>query len=428
MRHWKATRTTTLLLLTSLLGFSVGTPLRAQPAWPEPPRGQTIYDAPQDLPAGKHGDLIWATEIKTLVPDARAWKVLYRSTDINNKALAVTGMVIAPDVAAPSNGRPVVSYAHGTTGLGPLCGISRVDNPAKDASMFYSFDSSDGIDSGIPGLTKMIKSGYVVVATDYNGLGPDNGVHQYLVGPTLARNTLDIITAARQLTVAGAGKKAAVFGWSEGGQAAVWAGQIADYSAGQFELVGSAGMAPVNVGEQLKLESQAMAAGVKLPIMATTEMMMARYASTLAFDDLNISDVLTPFGVAFIEETARTQCSHHVAPSLDYWIPKKGSPLRNDPQNQQAWASSVQKLSIGLVRAQVPTAIYQGDDDPTVMPSATRAYMKTACANGSTVEYRHYANTDHIETPAAAIDDFLAWVAGRFEGKPAPSSCATENR
>ena len=45
---------------------------------PKVPEGRSVYDAPDPLPPGKHGDLIWATEIKTDIPGARAWKVLYR--------------------------------------------------------------------------------------------------------------------------------------------------------------------------------------------------------------------------------------------------------------------------------------------------------------------------------------------------------------
>ena len=38
---------------------------------PQVPKRSTVYDAPNPLPHGKHGDLIWATEIKTEIPGAR---------------------------------------------------------------------------------------------------------------------------------------------------------------------------------------------------------------------------------------------------------------------------------------------------------------------------------------------------------------------
>ena len=79
-----------------LMGFfSSWTAVAGEKSAPEVPKGKTVYDAPDPLPPGKHGDLIWATEIKTEIPGARAWKILYRSTDIHDVAVPVSGMVIA---------------------------------------------------------------------------------------------------------------------------------------------------------------------------------------------------------------------------------------------------------------------------------------------------------------------------------------------
>ncbi|MBM4327898.1 MAG: hypothetical protein FJ118_12130 [Deltaproteobacteria bacterium] len=405
-----------------MVAFSSDAALADEKAAPRPPEGKTVYDAPDPLPPGKRGDLIWATEIKTDVPGARAWKVLYRSTDIHDVAVPVTGMVIAPIGKAPANGRPVVSYAHGTTGIARNCAPSMVDNPAKDATFYFFPDSPDQMDSGVPGLTQMIAAGYVVAATDYSGLGAP-GFHQYLVGPTAARNTLDIIVAAQQIPQAGAGKQAVVFGWSEGGQAAVWAGQIADYVAGSVQILGVAALAPVNALEQSKIQNQMIAQGKKLPLQTTVETIMAQYAAIVAFPELKLSDVLTPLGIGFVKESAKCQCSHQMGQSLAYMQAWKGTATRPDPQNQEAWLKRIEQMALGNVPAQVPIAVYQGDDDPTIFPAATEAYVKKACASGATISYSHYADTDHIRVPARARADFLNWFADRFAGKPAPSSC-----
>ena len=402
--------------------FSNGIAAADEKSYPEPPKGKTVYDAPDPLPPGKHGDLIWATEIKTEIPGARAWRVLYRSTDIKDVAVPVSGLVIAPAGKRPGKGRPVVSYAHGTAGIARNCAPSMVDNPAKDASFYFFPDSCDQMDSGIPGLTLMLAAGYVVAATDYSGLGAP-GFHQYLVGPTAARNVLDLVVVAQQIPQAGAGKLAVVFGWSEGGQAAVWAGQIADYVAGSAEILGAAALAPVNALEQIKIEAQVLASGKKLPPMTNVETIMAQYASTVVFPELKLSDVLTPFGIEFIKETSKCQCSKHMGQSLAYMEALKGPATRPDPQNQAAWMKRSEQMALGNVPAKVPIAVYQGDEDPTIFPAATEAYVKKACASGTTITYSHYADTDHLRIPGRAQADFLNWIADRFSGKPAPSSC-----
>jgi len=413
-------KTFLFLLSISLSANVLFAALVVEKSYPEVPKGKTVYDAPDPLPSGKHGDLIWATEIKTDIPGARAWKVLYRSTDIHDVATPVSGMVLAPVGAAPAEGRPVVTYAHGTTGLNRDCGISRVDNPAKDASFYFLSDSADDMDSGIPGLTEMIAAGYVVVATDYQGLGAP-GFHQYLIGPTAARNALDIVIAAQQIPEAGAGKRAVALGWSQGGQASIWAGQLADYVAGSAEILGAAAIAPVNALEQSNIEAEMRAQGKKLPMMMTAETTMAQYALTETFPELKLSDVLTPFGIDFIKEASQHQGSKHLGQALNYMEAWKGPATRPDPQNQEAWLKRLEQLALGAVPARVPIAVYQGDDDYIIFPAATEAYVKKAREAGTTIYYKHYAGAEHVRAAMKAKDDFLGWIADRFAGKPAPS-------
>ena len=229
--------------------------------------------------------------------------------------------------------------------------------------------------------------------------------------------------ASQQIPQAGAGKKALVYGWSEGGQAAVWAGQIADYVADSAKILGVAALAPVNALEQSKIQNQMIAAGKKLPLQTTVETIMAQYASTVAFPELKLSDVLTPFGIDFMEESAKCQCSHHMGQALAYMQAWKGTATRSDPQNQEAWLKRIEQMALSNVPSQAPIAVYQGDDDPTIFPAATEAYVKKACASGTTITYNHYADTDHLRVPGRAQADFLNWIAERFSGKPAPSSC-----
>lgn len=402
--------------------FSNGAAIAAEKSCPEPPKGKSVYGPPDPLPPGNHGDLIWATEISTQTPGARAWKVLYRSTDIHNAPQSVSGLVVAPIEKKPDGDRPIVSYGHGTTGLARRCGISNVDNPAKDARFFFFPNSSDNVDSGIPGLTKMIAAGYVVVATDYNGLGGP-GIHQYLVGPTAARNVLDIALAAQQIPEVDAGRKVVVTGWSQGGQAAVWASQIADYVSGSIDVMGVVAMAPVNAFEQLKIEQEIVASGKSLPVMTSSETVMAQYASTIVFPELKLSDVLTPFGIEFLEESIKNQCSKQMGYSLAYMQSWKGSATRTNPENQEAWMKRSEQLALGNVQAKTPLAVYQGQNDPTIFPEATKSYVKKACQSGVTISYITYPDTDHVRVVDRAQADFLKWIADRFEGKPAPSSC-----
>src|ERR1700756_758100 len=82
--------------------------------------------APARLPA-TGSVLSWAPLLKTLwIPGttAAAYKLHYVSTDAFGKRAVTSGTVFLPKGTAPPGGWPVVSWAHGTSGLGDSCAPS----------------------------------------------------------------------------------------------------------------------------------------------------------------------------------------------------------------------------------------------------------------------------------------------------------------
>jgi hypothetical protein len=156
---------------------------------------------------------------------AAAFRVLYRSTGLYDEPIAVSGVVVIPSGPAPANGRPIVAWTHPTTGVVPRCAPS----PA-----LFVFQQ-------IQGLREMIDRGYVVAATDYPGLGTPQ-THSYLVGVSEARAVFDSVRAAR--TISGAQNHFAVWGHSQGGQAALFTGLIASTYAPDLNLTGVAAAEP----------------------------------------------------------------------------------------------------------------------------------------------------------------------------------------
>src|SRR4051794_3974228 len=101
--------------------------------------------------------------------------MLYHSRDRGGRDIAVSGFVVVPQGRAPASGRPVYAWAHDNVGLGDRCAPSKrmADNlPLYGAAL--------------------IKRGIVLVATDYEGLGPA-GDHPYLVGDSEAHAVLDSV-------------------------------------------------------------------------------------------------------------------------------------------------------------------------------------------------------------------------------------------
>ena len=89
----------------------------------------------------------------------------------------------------------------------------------------------------------MLERGFAVAATDYPYMGNPEP-HPYLVGDSEGRAVLDSVRAARLIPEAKAGRKFAVRGHSQGGQAALFTGILARYYAPELRLVGVAAAAP----------------------------------------------------------------------------------------------------------------------------------------------------------------------------------------
>jgi acetyl esterase/lipase len=180
-----------------------------------------FYDVSEADLAGAPGTIIRTAPLEVYPPGVRGYRVLYRSTGLNGEPIAVSGVIAIPGKKAAN--RPVVAWAHPTTGVARKCAPSLHHAPLDT----------------IPGLKDMMANGYVVTATDYPGLGT-TGPHPYLVGVSEGRAVLDSVRAARAFAEASAGEHFAVWGHSQGGHAALFAGELAATYAKDLKLVGVA--------------------------------------------------------------------------------------------------------------------------------------------------------------------------------------------
>lgn len=188
-------------------------------------------------------------------------------------------------------------------------------------------------------------------------------------------------------------------GWSQGGQAAVWAAQLAD-TVSAVKRVGAVALAPVNSLEQSKVFEQMVATGAKLKPMSSVERGTAWYAMTVAFPELKLSDVFTPGGVDFYAQTIKRVSAiiTWATPTL-FWEGYRGPIVREDLLNQDAWR---RREALGVVAAKTPVAVFQGDEDAAVTPAATEAYVKEACSAGAVIAYKAYKGVDHIRLASNA--------------------------
>ena len=182
------------------------------------PSGNAFYSPPSSVPvAGSPGELIWyrpaPVKLGAGAPAAKAWTVLYRSSDSRGTSNFVTGTVLVP-AAAANGARPLVAFAPGTQGLAKSCA------PSRQLVAGTEYES--------PNVALGLSKGYALAVTDYAGY-TNGDTPTYLAGPSEGHATLDILRAARQLPGANLPPSGpiAIWGYSQGGQAAGFAGEQA---------------------------------------------------------------------------------------------------------------------------------------------------------------------------------------------------------
>ena len=212
---------------------------------PAPAGLSAFYAVPDPLPAGQPGQIIRAERIAVTGVHGSVWRVMYHSRSVRGRDVPVTGFMVVPSTPPPNNGYPVVSWAHGFTGIADICTPSaRLDNPAAVSQQGW------GDTLSVADTNQMLDRGYLVARTDYEGLGTP-GRSPYLVGDSEARGVIDIVRAARNMPQVHAGDRYVVVGHSSGGEGALFAPHIGDSWAPELHLLGSVAEAPPSQLENL---------------------------------------------------------------------------------------------------------------------------------------------------------------------------------
>ena len=358
------------------------------------------------------GSVLSHEEIPTSITGAVAYRIRYASHDLVGRPTESTGLVIAP--AAAGEDRRVMSWAHGTTGLGDAGSPSAQPDPARELTLYFTPGSQTQIDFGIPGLQQFIDDDWVVVATDYQGLG-SAGVHQYTVNRTNGIDAVTIVAAARDLPV-GAGTRFGVIGWSQGGGSAAATVELDPADYGDLEIVGAVCMSPGVPSIALKLPGLGSALGGD-DIPPDGHLFMILVGMATAFPDtLSLDDVLTPAGRRVFEQGWNVQPVHHLSDTLGRAYKHEGQVMAVDKSKIAAWvtafddASAAQRKPIAPVLVQIDRQIANG---PCPVPWQL-GYIDAITALGGDITSTDYPDDDHFSLPQHAIGEARDWLAAKF--------------
>jgi acetyl esterase/lipase len=362
-----------------------------------------LYDvSPAEVP-GKPGSIIRIWPLEGGGPGmggmGDSFRILYRSTDPSGRPIPVSGAIYIPNGPAPAGGRNIIAWAHPTSGVMPPCSPSLMPDVG---GMMWN-------------LPNMITQGYIVVATDYPGLGTD-GIHPYLIGESEARSVLDSVRAARDMPNTGASNRFAVWGHSQGGHAALYTGEVAARYAPELKLVGVAAAAPATYLVELFDADES----------TEQDLLAMSVLSWTRLENVPVANVVEPQAMSAFEKTAK-DCIESVAEfekiETDESPLKSGQFLKVDPSKAEPWKGIMLHNSPGQAAAGAPVFIAQGTADTTVDPEVTKRFGEALCAQGVRVSFVPLPGVTHTFAARDSANAALNWMTERFRGAPAPSSC-----
>ena len=381
----------TLSVLAGACGSSASATSRTIPA----PAGlPSFYAVPRPLPSEHPGALVKSERLAIAGVHGTVYRVMYVSETASGRPTPVTGLVLVPSAPPPSGGYPVVTWAHGTNGMADRCA------PSLDPS------------TDIPLANELLDKGWEVVASDYQGEGTP-GLLPYLVGVSAARNTIDIVRAARHLPAAHASAAYVVWGHSEGGQTAMFAWHLGRSYAPDLHLEGVVAGAPPSQFSAIYAFLQASPFRYYL-FMASAGFHVA-YGSKVA----PLGEVLTAKGLSLLP-VLEQGCSSHVAAAIDRY--PLTDILKANPFTIPAWRRLLEANDPGAFTSapSTPLLMIQGGSDEQIPVVSTQLLAQHFCGLGADLERWIYPGQSHAGVIVPSFADMVQWIGDRFSGGPNP--------
>jgi pimeloyl-ACP methyl ester carboxylesterase len=374
------------------------------------PAGMTFYDKPATIP-GTHGTLIkyrTSTSVPSGAPSCYSWTIMYASQDAQGVPNVVTGTVLVPKSLwnYGLTARPIISYAVGTHGLAQ--------------SWAPSIQLENGTDYENSNIKAALGKGYAVVITDNPGF-TNGDVPSYMVGISQGKAVLDIVTAATQIPNISLKSyaKVGIWGYSQGGQSAAWAGQLQPTYASGIKLAGVA------------------AGGVPAELFAVGRYLDGNNGSSFLLEtciglneqypnEIKLYDRVNASGLAAIDEGLKMGVFEGLFAFMN--TPLSNFTLGGETSDQifaiPEIASVVNGQALGKTKINVPVFLYHGTADEFI-PLPQALDLKTNyCSRGTNTSFMVFPG-EHITTQFQAAPYVLDWLADRFNGRTAASTCST---
>ncbi|MAQ70098.1 MAG: hypothetical protein CMD23_03275 [Flavobacteriales bacterium] len=330
------------------------------------------------------------------------YKILYFTPDFNGELVICSGAIFLPVAIGCSP--PILSWQHGT------------ESDDNGAPSNIGFTSND--------LTGVIAAshGYIVMMSDFIGLGEGEGFHNYVHADTEASATIDLIIYGKEFATEMLGiqpsEQLFLFGYSQGGHATMAAVKEieANYSD-QLQVTASAPMAgPYDMSESQRLMLEA---GAPYPSPGYLPYLLFAYNKIYnLYEDIN--DVLIPPYNNFLYNMYN---GTYGMLTINALLPEVPIEIFTDEYYQEYLNNENHPFKLALIDNDVYNFVPQspmrllhcnGDDNVTY-ENAQVAYDYFVKNGADNVELIDGGNFTHLECASIAILAGKIWIDSMAE-------------
>ncbi|MBL1077691.1 lipase [Nocardia sp. 2] len=370
------------------------------------PDDDPFYAQPANLSAYAEGAVLNSRPISVLglpLPVA-GWQVQYRTTDSAGDPVADMTTVLSPLLPWLGPGtRPLVTYQVAEDSLGTRCAPSFALRGGRDWSIVNTL-------LDVPFLAEMLRRGWAVVVSDYEG--PQS---RFFDGVNSGRAVLDGVRAAKSFPPLGITDSSPLgaWGYSGGAFATLWAMQLREDYAPELWFAGVAsGGVPSDI--------PAIARGADGSVQAGLTMLMVIAMARNEYG-VGIPDLLNDAGrEMLVRESAA--CGSDLVARYAY---RQVDEFAVDPGLlwHPVFTAAVARQELGGNAPDVPLYLYHSTTDDVIPIAGYDGLVARYCALGANVSALRSAVPGH--NPAAVLESVGAmnYLGDRFAGVPAPSGC-----
>ncbi|RMI32742.1 lipase family protein [Nocardia stercoris] len=358
-----------------------------------------FHTAPADIADLRPGAVVATQQLNLpAYPGADVWQISYRTADERDRPEMTVTTLLVPDSPWTGPGaRPVVSLEQAEDSSGAQCAPSVATATGNDF-LSHRF------------VQHVLDRNWAVAMPDFEG--PRS---LFMVGAQSAHAVLDGIRAVRNAGIddIGADNPWALEGYSGGAGAAGWAAQAQPGYAPDITFAG------VAVG------------GMPADPQATAEYLDGGPFAGLVFAALSgvsdeypeagIPELLNAQGTADLENS-RNRCARDLIAQFAFRSVKRDA-AAGDPLTAPDVAAVLAQSTMGATAPAAPVYDYHAIPDEVVPVGQDDTLTRNWCAAGGTVLIDRDPEAEHVSESMLRETEALDYLADRFAGIPAPSSC-----